>query len=67
MKMRMQAEKGELMSDITLLQEEFQEYSRKHRYRDWDWKTPSPLWAEMDRRTLESSGASAVELKAISV
>lgn len=55
------------MSDITLLQEEFQEYSRKHRYRDWDWKTPSPLWAEMDRRALESPGASAVELKAISV
>lgn len=61
----MQAEKGELMSDIALLQEEFQEYSRKRRYRDWDWKTPSPLWAEMDRRAQVLPGASAVELKAI--
>ena len=53
------------MSDIALLQEEFQEYSRKRRYRDWDWKTPSPLWAEMNRRAQKLPGASPVELKAI--
>ena len=53
------------MSDIALLQEEFQEYSRKRRYCDCDWKTPCPLWAEMDRRAQVLPGASAVELKAI--
>ena len=53
------------MSDIALLQEEFQEYSRNRRYRDWGWKTPSLLWAEMERRARESPGASSVELNVI--
>lgn len=53
------------MSDITVLQEEFREYCGKRYFKNWDWKTPSPLWAVMDRRAGEHPGAAPAELKAI--
>ncbi|MFA5168986.1 MAG: hypothetical protein WC530_10715, partial [Candidatus Omnitrophota bacterium] len=50
---------------IASLQDEFRQYSGKRYFKSWDWKTPSPLWAEMDRRAAEHPEAMPVELKAI--